>query len=83
VGNPERIDPFISTEEEIELDAETADAIQRGIEDADAGRIVPLEEVRERMEQWLPKIVLTDAALADVGWSRADSPGFRRGRLRA
>jgi len=29
---------FISTEEEVEVDAETA--IQRGIEDADAGRVV-------------------------------------------
>jgi predicted transcriptional regulator len=51
MANLERIDPFISTEEAVEVDAETNDAIQRGIEDAAAGRVVSLEEVRERMEQ--------------------------------
>jgi len=49
MGNLEGIDPFVSTEEEIEVDAE---AIQRGIEDADAGRVVTMEGVRERMQQW-------------------------------
>jgi predicted transcriptional regulator len=53
--NLEGIDPFISTEDEIEVDAETAAAIRRGIEDADAGRVVTLEEARERMEQWLSR----------------------------
>jgi predicted transcriptional regulator len=55
MANPERIDPFVSTEEEIEVDAETAAAIQRGIEDADAGRVITLEGVRTRMRQWLSK----------------------------
>ncbi len=53
--NLEGIDLFISTEEEIEVDTETAKAIQRGIEDADAGRVVTTEEVRERMGQWLSR----------------------------
>jgi len=44
------IDSFISTEEEIEVDTETADAIQRGIEDANAGRVFTMAEVRERMQ---------------------------------
>lgn len=51
----ERIDPFISTEEDVEVDDETATAIRRGIEDADAGRVVTLEEAREHMGQWLLK----------------------------
>jgi predicted transcriptional regulator len=55
MGNPERFDPFVSTEEEVEVDVETAAAIQRGIEDADAGRVVTLEQARERMQQWLSK----------------------------
>jgi len=55
MANPERIDPFVSTEDEVEVDAETASAIQRGIEDADAGRVITLEEARERMHQWLSK----------------------------
>jgi predicted transcriptional regulator len=55
MANPERFDPFVSTEEEVEVDVETAAAIQRGIEDADAGRVVTLEQARERMQQWLSK----------------------------
>jgi predicted transcriptional regulator len=55
MGNLEGIDPFISTEEEIEVDTETAKAIQLGIEDADAGRVVTMEQVRERMQQWLSR----------------------------
>ncbi len=53
--NSHHIDPFVSTEEEIEVDPETVAAIQRGIEDADAGRVLTLEEARERMRQWLSK----------------------------
>ena len=52
---PEQIDPFVSTEKEIEIDGETAAAIRRGIEDADTGCVVTLEETRERMGQWLLK----------------------------
>jgi predicted transcriptional regulator len=33
--------------EEVEVDAKTLAAIDRGIADADAGRAVPLEEVRK------------------------------------
>ncbi len=55
MGNLEGIDPFVSTEEEIEVDGETADAIQRGIDDADAGRVFTMEEVRKRMQQWLSR----------------------------
>ncbi|MGA8026179.1 MAG: hypothetical protein WB992_03480 [Bryobacteraceae bacterium] len=55
MANPERIDPFVSTEEEVEVDAETAAAIQRGIEDAEAGRVISLEKARERMHQWISK----------------------------
>jgi predicted transcriptional regulator len=37
------------TEEE---DEETLAAIDRGIRDADEGRLVPLEEVRQRLARW-------------------------------
>ena len=33
--------------EEVEVDAKTLAAIDRGIADADAGRVVPLDEVRK------------------------------------
>jgi predicted transcriptional regulator len=38
-----------------EEDEGTLAAIDRGIKDADEGRVVPAEEVYERMEQWLSK----------------------------
>jgi len=41
--------------EEVEVDAETLAAIDRGIADADAGRVVPLEEVRKLVPQWISK----------------------------
>ena len=55
MGNPVRLDPFVSTEDEVYVDAETAPAIQEGMEDADAGRVVTLEDARGRMQQWLSK----------------------------
>ena len=35
-----------------EEDEKTLAAIDRGIKAADEGRVVPLEEVRQRMKQW-------------------------------
>jgi predicted transcriptional regulator len=55
MANVEWTHPFISPEEEVEVDDETAAAIQRGIDDADAGRVVSLAEARERMGQWLSR----------------------------
>ena len=39
--------------EEVEVDADTLAAIDRGIKDADEGRTVPLEEVRKMIPQWI------------------------------
>lgn len=47
--------------EEVEVDAETMAAIDRGIADADAGRVVPLEEVRKLLPQWISKFDLQKA----------------------
>jgi predicted transcriptional regulator len=38
-----------------EEDEATLAAIDRGIKAADEGRVVPLEEVRQRMKTWLTK----------------------------
>jgi predicted transcriptional regulator len=38
-----------------EENQETLAAIDRGIQSADEGRVVPLEEVRQRMNGWLTK----------------------------
>ena len=55
MGEAKPADKFTSTEEELEVDEETLAAIDRGIKAADEGRVVPLEEVRGRMQQWHTK----------------------------
>jgi hypothetical protein len=42
MANQGNIDPFVSTEQEVEVDAETAAAIERGIQSADEGRSISL-----------------------------------------
>lgn len=37
-----------------EEDESTLEAIDRGLKAADEGRVVPLDEVRKRIEKWLP-----------------------------
>jgi len=41
--------------EEVEVDGETLSAIYRGIADANEGRVVPLDEVRKLVPQWISK----------------------------
>ena len=53
MGEP---DLFISTEEEVEVDAETGSAIDRGLRDAEEDRGVPAEEVRGLLSQWISKL---------------------------
>ena len=41
--------------DEVEVDAETLAAIDRGIKDADEGRTVSIDEVRKVIPQWISK----------------------------
>ena len=49
------VDILASTEEEIEIDAATASAIERGIRDAEEGRVVSANRVRELLPEWNAK----------------------------
>ncbi|HMF74430.1 MAG TPA: hypothetical protein VK604_02095 [Bryobacteraceae bacterium] len=49
------LDLFISTEPEVEIDVETAAAIERGLEDIREGRILSHEELRARLPEWQKK----------------------------
>jgi predicted transcriptional regulator len=42
--------------EKVKVDAETLAAINRGLKDADEGRAVPIEEVREMIPKWCEKM---------------------------
>jgi predicted transcriptional regulator len=55
MADSKTIDPFISAEEEVEVDAATAAAIDRGIQAADEGRVVSSEEVRKLIPNWISK----------------------------
>jgi len=50
-----RPDFFVSNEEPAEVDAETAAALERSIREADEGRLVPSEEARKMVSQWISK----------------------------
>ena len=50
------VDPLVSAEREVEVDAETAASIERGIRAADEGRVVPAEKVRKLIPQWISKL---------------------------
>jgi predicted transcriptional regulator len=45
--------PNLPHETEIEVDETTAAAIRRGIQAADDGQVVPSEEVRDLIRQWI------------------------------
>lgn len=47
-------DPFDSTDE-IEVDEETLAEIDEGIKQADNGQLIPAEEVRKRIPEWISK----------------------------
>ncbi len=48
-------DPMFSSEEEAEVDAGTAAAIERGIRAADQGQVISSDEVRKLVPQWIFK----------------------------
>jgi predicted transcriptional regulator len=54
VSDPNEFDFFVSTDE-VEVDHETAAAIERGIKAADQGDVYTSDEVRQLIPQWIAK----------------------------
>jgi len=54
-GGMEDLKLEVPVTEEVEVDAKTLAAIDRGTADADADRVVSLEEARKRVPQWISK----------------------------
>jgi predicted transcriptional regulator len=48
-------DLFVSNEAEVEVDAETAVAIEEGMRAADEGRVLPSDAVRKLVAEWISK----------------------------
>jgi predicted transcriptional regulator len=55
MANASAIDPFVSDEEEVEVDDETSAAIELGIRAADEGSVVSSDKVRELIPLWISK----------------------------
>ena len=45
----------VPVSEEVEVDAKTLAALDRGVADADAGRVVSPDEARKLIPQWISK----------------------------
>jgi hypothetical protein len=52
-------DPFVSSEPEVEVDAETSQVLRERIETAEDGRLVSAENARKRIHQWLTRLSIT------------------------
>ena len=55
MANTQPLDPFVSTEAEIDVDAKTATAIRLGIRCADENRGLASDKVRKLRPQWISK----------------------------
>ena len=55
MADDKAIDALVSAEQEVEVDAGTAAAIERGIRAANEGRVVSDAEVRKLIPQWISK----------------------------
>jgi len=55
----EIVDPFVSREPEVEVDAETGRILKHRIRTAGEGHVVSAEEARQRIRQWLSKSATT------------------------
>ena len=53
MGKPQRVDPFVSREPEVEVDAATSRILKQRIKTTDEGRLVSAKAARRRIQRWL------------------------------
>jgi hypothetical protein len=59
MSKPERIDPFVSGESEVKVDAATSRILKQRIKSASEGRTVSARAARQRIHRWLSKSSIT------------------------
>jgi hypothetical protein len=55
MSKPQRVDPFVSKEPEIEVDAATSRLLKHRVKTANEGRLVSAKAARQRIQRWLSK----------------------------
>jgi hypothetical protein len=55
MSKPERVDPFVSNEAEVKVDAATSRILTQRIKSASEGRTVSATAARQRIHRWLSK----------------------------
>lgn len=53
MSKPQRVDPSVSNEPEVEVDATTSRILKQRLKTAEEGRLVPVKAARERIQRWL------------------------------
>ena len=53
------IDPFVCNEPEVAISPATSRILKKRMKSADEGRVVPADEARQRIKQWLSKSSIT------------------------
>jgi predicted transcriptional regulator len=51
----ESVDPFVCNEPEVEVSPAISRILRQRMKTADEGRVVPAEEARRQIQQWLSK----------------------------
>jgi hypothetical protein len=55
MSEPQRVNPFVSDEPEVEVDPATSRILEERAKTADQGRLVPAKAARQRIQRWLSK----------------------------
>jgi hypothetical protein len=55
MSKPQRVDPFVSTDAEVKVDAATSRILRERVKTAAEGRTVSASTARQRLHRWLSK----------------------------